>query len=171
MRAFGYALYGVGTEPYDGPPPVEAPTGGIGPPALPVLKLLEISGYNMITDSGYQHTPGAPGFSRTNESRYAEGYLMGTVTDSARLTGLPLEIRLGEPVQVGADAARSIAWAPDGQCEIFSGASVGLHARNHGGSASARGVFKSTVLRQMIPRTRVFSEDERPTGGGSVASR
>ena len=164
----GYAIYGVGPDPYEGPPPTEKPEGGTGPAAPPVLKLLEISGYNLHAEDGYQYTPGQPGFSRTHEAWSLEGELSSTTTESARMLGLPLEIHLGEPIQVGADVAKSISWGPVGQCSVGGGASASLHASWFGGLFSAKGVFVAPCPADH-PQYELFSGGQREVGGGSAS--
>lgn len=163
----GYAIYGVAQEPYDGPPPAEKPEGGIGPAAPPVLKLTQIVGDE--TGEGSEYVAGNPGITGRSESRFLDGSPNISLTESARLVGLPLEIRLGEKFTVGADAVRSVAFGPDVECAIVDGASARLTTSTLGGEFSAVGAAGRSRCSPDDGDASRFFGDPRPDGGGSAS--
>jgi len=167
LRTFGYALYGVGAEPYDGPKPDDALEVDAGPGAPPVLELLRIEASN-LSIGDIDHSPGSPGFSRRDESRYAEGSLQSRSVASARLADFPTEISLGEPIRIAADVAKSVTFASEAECDRLGGAGGHLYAANFGGSYSSTGCFISKCPADH-PQAESF-RDNPCTGGGGSAS-
>jgi len=164
----GYAVYGVGPDPYDGPPPTEKPEGGIGPAAPPILKLQEIVGNRGTTDT-FEHAEGSPGFSERSDSHYLDGTLNASVTQSAQLLGLPLEIRLDEPFEAGGEVVRSVVWGPLSECAIMSGASGSLYATNLGGDFSATGSAGRSGCPPDHSDAEKFRTDPRSDDGGTAS--